>query len=252
MAGKGGGAWKVAYADFVTAMMAFFLVMWITAQSEQVKEAIAHHFNEPFDSSIPSEETGDNRGPGHHPPAIPSPDKKAKYRPAAPAPHDSGKQPEARRPRMLTIRPGEQTRTGTVVFFEENSAELDADGQQRLKRLVPWIAGKPQKVEIRGHASRRPMPDDSPFKDAWELSYARCLAVRKLLEKHGIAPQRIRMSQAGGHEPSVLEPEGEGRDPGARVEVYLLSELVQDFSQTDAKTDSAPAAGKDQVRPQTH
>ena len=36
MAGKGGGAWKVAYADFVTAMMAFFLVMWITAQSKQV------------------------------------------------------------------------------------------------------------------------------------------------------------------------------------------------------------------------
>ena len=32
MAGHGGGAWKVAYADFVTAMMAFFMVMWITAQ----------------------------------------------------------------------------------------------------------------------------------------------------------------------------------------------------------------------------
>ena len=36
MAGSG-GAWKVAYADFVTAMMAFFLVMWITAQSQKVK-----------------------------------------------------------------------------------------------------------------------------------------------------------------------------------------------------------------------
>ena len=40
MAGHGGGAWKVAYADFVTAMMAFFLVMWIVGQSDQVKEAI--------------------------------------------------------------------------------------------------------------------------------------------------------------------------------------------------------------------
>ncbi len=38
MAGKGGGAWKVAYADFVTAMMAFFMVMWLTSQKPAVKE----------------------------------------------------------------------------------------------------------------------------------------------------------------------------------------------------------------------
>jgi len=48
MAGKGGGAWKVAYADFVTAMMAFFLVMWITAQDQKIKQAIARYFNNPF------------------------------------------------------------------------------------------------------------------------------------------------------------------------------------------------------------
>src|SRR5208283_1238621 len=47
MAGHGGGAWKVAYADFVTAMMAFFLVMWICAQDQSTREAIAHYFNEP-------------------------------------------------------------------------------------------------------------------------------------------------------------------------------------------------------------
>lgn len=48
MAGKGGGAWKVAYADFVTAMMAFFLVMWIVAQDTKVKEAIEHYFVTPM------------------------------------------------------------------------------------------------------------------------------------------------------------------------------------------------------------
>ncbi len=50
MAGHGGGAWKVAYADFVTAMMAFFMVMWITAQKEQLKQAVAHYFNDPYNS----------------------------------------------------------------------------------------------------------------------------------------------------------------------------------------------------------
>ena len=48
MAGKGGGAWKVAYADFVTAMMAFFMVMWLTAQKPDVKKAIAGYFNNPY------------------------------------------------------------------------------------------------------------------------------------------------------------------------------------------------------------
>ncbi len=45
---KGGGAWKVAYADFITALMAFFLVMWITAQDEKIKENIAHYFIDPM------------------------------------------------------------------------------------------------------------------------------------------------------------------------------------------------------------
>ncbi len=44
----GGGAWKVAYADFVTAMMAFFLVMWITSQNDDVKKAIGGYFQDPW------------------------------------------------------------------------------------------------------------------------------------------------------------------------------------------------------------
>lgn len=51
MAGKGGGAWKVAYADFVTAMMAFFLVMWICGQDQSIRRAVSYYFNDPFASS---------------------------------------------------------------------------------------------------------------------------------------------------------------------------------------------------------
>src|SRR5437764_13486245 len=51
MAGKGGGAWKVAYADFVTAMMAFFLVMWICGQDQKIRRAVSYYFNDPFSAS---------------------------------------------------------------------------------------------------------------------------------------------------------------------------------------------------------
>lgn len=48
MAGAhGGGSWKVAYADFVTAMMAFFLVMWIGAQDAKIRQSVANYFVDP-------------------------------------------------------------------------------------------------------------------------------------------------------------------------------------------------------------
>ena len=49
MAGKGGGgAWKVAYADFVTAMMAFFLVMWICGQDQKIRRSVSDYFSDPL------------------------------------------------------------------------------------------------------------------------------------------------------------------------------------------------------------
>ena len=47
MAGAGGGSWKVAYADFVTAMMAFFLVMWLGAQDQKTRQSVANYFIDP-------------------------------------------------------------------------------------------------------------------------------------------------------------------------------------------------------------
>ena len=45
--GRHGGAWKVAFADFVTAMMALFMVMWLMAAKDETREAIAGYFNDP-------------------------------------------------------------------------------------------------------------------------------------------------------------------------------------------------------------
>jgi flagellar motor protein MotB len=56
----GGGAWKVAYADFVTAMMAFFLVMWICGQDQKIRQAVSFYFNDPTNTSM----VGNTRQPG--------------------------------------------------------------------------------------------------------------------------------------------------------------------------------------------
>src|SRR5580698_3411845 len=73
MAAGGGGAWKVAYADFVTAMMAFFLVMWIVAQDKPVKEAIAQYFNNPYGSGMVAGGKSGSLLPNKEGGALPSP-----------------------------------------------------------------------------------------------------------------------------------------------------------------------------------
>src|SRR5271156_6846364 len=52
-----GGAWKVAYADFVTAMMALFMVLWLTSQDQRIKEAVERAFRNPF-SSVTKDSVG--------------------------------------------------------------------------------------------------------------------------------------------------------------------------------------------------
>ena len=223
MAGKGGGgAWKVAYADFVTAMMAFFLVMWITAQNKPVKESIAQYFTDPYAEAASSDQAGAvNPGPhqtGQGPGRPPDPQAR------------NGK--PSRPPKLQIFRDLDPTRsTGTMVLFAEGSAELDEQAVAQLTAIVPQLVGKPNKVELRGHASRRPLPAGSPITDTWELSYARCRVVRSYLVEHGVKSDRIRMSQAAEFEPYTLRQEPEWQAQNSRVEITALSEHAHPLDQ---------------------
>jgi chemotaxis protein MotB len=230
MSAKGGGAWKVAYADFVTAMMAFFLVMWIVAQSEQMKEAIAHHFNDPFAKESEEDGTAHQRPPRHPAPA------RITDRPQ----HE--KEAGGSHSVLLTTQGGERTSIGTVIHFAEESVELDKDAQRRLAEIAPLLVGKPQKVEVRGHSSRRPLPTNSAFHDHWDLSYQRCLAVMAALEKLGIPHERVRLSQAAGYEPPATADDQFAGGGYARVEVSLLNET------TGTKVSEHVSATKPQVK----
>lgn len=258
MAGKGGGAWKVAYADFVTAMMAFFLVMWIVAQNKPVKEAVAQFFKDPYGTG--KKGTGMGGGPlsnGGAPPSLR--DKlakrgrlkiKSKSAPVAAGTTDT-QDAAAAKPSVFVLHGGEKPNLGTLVVFGEDSAELDERGKEHLNELMPMLLGKLNKIEIRGHATGRPLPPNSPFQDAWQLCYARCLAAMEFLREQGVEPQRIRLSQAGSYEPQSLRADSASAVQNSRVEVYMLGEFVDDL-QGDSKqrTGSAdPPHGKQLVGP---
>ena len=230
MAGKGGGAWKVAYADFVTAMMAFFLVMWLVGQSKPVKEAVAKYFRDPFGTA------GSPTGP---PVAVATADAGGLSNLKAPpkGPRGYGKGPmkaEAKAvfgsahkggaPLEGSQEPG-SARVGTTILFAEESAELDDQAKSCLQAMAPALLGKPNKVEIRGHATGRPLPQGSPFADAWQLSYARCQAVYNFLAQQGVETHRMRLSQAGPYEPQEQPGNSDWVMHNSRVEVYLLGEF---------------------------
>lgn len=238
MAGHGGGAWKVAYADFVTAMMAFFMVMWLTSQKPELKESLENYFNDPWAKYKTN--TNNVRNPtlkqnkagatqinkpviGSNPTAVP---------------HDEAEWPEKSKPRLVTVRASERTTVGVVLNFSSGSDQLTTDAQDRLKKLIPQLDGLPQKVEIRGHTSTQAMLMQDQSDDAWRLSYARSLNVMKFLNALGVEPDRMRISQAGPYEPLTLDSQPEGEDRNSRVEVFLLAETVDSLKGTKSQRDA--------------
>jgi len=246
MAGKGGGAWKVAYADFVTAMMAFFLVMWIVAQNQPVKEAVAKYFRDPLGT------LGAPTGP---PLAIATDGgglSNLKAPPKGPRGYGRGQlRADPKAALGSTIKGGApleggqdpgSSRVGALITFAEDSAEFEEGAKERLLGMAPALVGKPNMIEIRGHATGRPLPASSPYSDAWQLSFARCLAAYKLLEQEGVEPYRMRLSQAGPHEPSEQPDKAEWATQNSRVEIYMLGEFVRDVKSRKQKTGNTKKA----------
>ena len=252
MSSGGGGAWKVAYADFVTAMMAFFMVMWITAQNKQMKQAVAHYFNDPFNSlsktkgpeSAGSTTTGP-LAPGSktllpaHSPGDPPGLKRTKDMPKMPGrtidengskawKGEGNRSAGVGKPTLFVLHDGEKQEMGTVLIFNDDSKELSDPAKEQLGRLVPLLLGKRQKIEIRGHARRQAKPADGKG-DVWELSYARCLATMRFLEQAGIDIDRIRLSQAGSYEPHTIREGEKQRAQNSCVDIFVLNELAEDY-----------------------
>jgi len=149
---------------------------------------------------------------------------------------DKTKAPIGERPRVKMIRRGDQINRGGVVYFDHGRSELTEEQKLRLQLAVEDLIGKPQKVEVRGHTSRRPPPAGSPYADNWQLAYARANNVKNFLVDAGIRPERIRLNLAGQFEPSNQGVGALDTKDNDRVEVFMIDELADQVG-----ADSAPA-----------
>jgi chemotaxis protein MotB len=226
-----GGSWKVAYADFVTAMMALFLVLWLTAQDTRIKEAIERAFRNPF-SSATKESVG----------ILPNKDVQALQQAKGNFDSVSVLQLELLRritedlAKMLQQDPDSQnsvkldlTSEGLRInvldrshkpIFEPETAHFTPYGAWVFSTLAWEIGRYPTfTVELAGHTERGHNLVREDYGD-WELSADRANAARRKLLKHGVATIQIyKVSGVGDTQP--IENTSPEAEINRRVSVHL-------------------------------
>lgn len=229
MAKGGGGAWKVAYADFVTAMMALFMVLWISSQDQEVLVATSRYFQQPFTSPMSAGAGVLNRD-GEEAMEQPPPSTRVKQ------PRDAAGAGSAREIDLQYLsslaqdfyrqfqmdanavdRPIdiEVTSDGLRVtlfdrskqpLFTGNTAEFTAWGTFVMEGLAWMIDRNAFQVIIEGH-TRAGLSLPKPEYSAWELSTDRANATRRALTRYAVAPALIRrVTGYGETRPVPLEP----------------------------------------------
>lgn len=198
-----GGAWKVAYADFVTAMMAFFMVLWLTSQDAKVKEAVERSFRNPF-STLTKQATG----------IVPNEEMQAVKSTAGN--FDSASAVELTMLRRLNqdllnslkAPDFEDEESGVLnlkdnglrvsIFdktqkpiFKGHTEEFTEYGTWVFTTLAWQIARYPMfHIELEGHTEELNIPSGTNY-DKWQLTAGRANTARKLLEKHGVKKNQI-------------------------------------------------------------
>jgi chemotaxis protein MotB len=209
-----GGAWKVAYADFVTAMMALFIVLWLMNSNAKVKEAVAGYFRDPA-------------GVGHE---------------AGTAVDGTNKTVEISKDPMLKLKQDlertirnlarfqsmknqiafsvtsegiriELMETEKGLFFETGSPKPSEAGVDLLQTLAGELGKHPNRVTIEGHTDATPYHGQGSYSN-WELSSDRANQARQLMQAEGLRSDQV--AQVRGYADQQLRDPGNPQDPSNR------------------------------------
>jgi chemotaxis protein MotB len=189
--GHHGGAWKVAYADFVTAMMALFIVLWLLSSSAEVKKAVGGYFRDPSGRAGPS---GSGQSGSSENIGIGKDDMgklKEKLEAAISQAPDVGKLKD----QVLMSVTGEGLRielleSTTNSFFETGNAQPTATGEEILQLLAAQLGKLPNRLSVEGHTDANPYVSATGYSN-WELSSDRANAARKLIQQFGVGPAQV-------------------------------------------------------------
>ena len=226
--GHHGGAWKVAYADFVTAMMSLFIVLWLMAQNDPVKKAVAGYFNDPMGTGgllgTTMSGTGQGTGAGAASAADQNQQKlqelKEKLEQEIQARKDLEKlikqieitiTPEGLRIELIEDKNG--------TFYQSGSAQLSPSGQELLALLASELKTLPNQLLIEGHTDAAQYSTDANYSN-WELSADRANSARRLLQQGGVRSDQV--TQVRGFADQMLRVKNNPYDPSNRRITILV------------------------------
>jgi len=189
--GHHGGAWKVAYADFVTAMMALFIVLWLMGASEPVKKAVAGYFRDPSGRRA---ESGNGQGCPGQSIGLGKTDM-LKLKEKLEAAMAQAPELEKLKNQVLMTVTGEGLRIELLesevgTFFESGNAQPTVSGREMLDLLALELGKLHNKLLFEGHTDARPYAGGIRYSN-WELSTDRANSARKLMQESGIQPDQV-------------------------------------------------------------
>lgn len=221
-----GGSWKVAYADFVTAMMAFFLLLWILSiVPKETLHVLEGYFQS--DKTPVKETTRDFNLPrtqGEEQRAIPlTEEQRAHFAIATRLKKIIMDDPQIKNSSgVSTDDLGVLLRVNNNAMFQPGSAVLLESAKLALNEVADVLKTYNLYLVIRGHADRAEVTPGSPYPSAWELSGARAAAAaRYILEQSGALPHRIRAIAYADTRPLVPSSQVKDASQNRRVEFYF-------------------------------
>jgi chemotaxis protein MotB len=237
--GHHGGAWKVAYADFVTAMMALFIVLWLMNSSKQVQEAIGGYFKDPTGTS---KKVGSNMaGAGENFILTRDNMPRLKQQLQTAIRQLSDFEKLQSHIEMTVTAEGlriELSESAAGTFFDSGSAQLNADGRELLITLAQELGKLPNKISIEGHTDSNPYTGSASYGN-WELSTDRANAARRLMQENGVRADQV--TQVRGFADQRLRKPESPLDPSNR----RISLIVQYVVKNNDEEDATPAAAAD-------
>jgi chemotaxis protein MotB len=186
-----GGAWKVAYADFVTAMMALFIVLWLMGSSEPVKKAVAGYFRDPSGKAA---DNGSGQGGIGENIALRK-DDMGKLKEKLEAAMKQAPELEKLKNQVLMTVTGEGLRIELLesdagTFFDTGSPSPSSSGKDMLRMLASELAKLKNRLLIEGHTDARPFTSPNGYSN-WELSSDRANSARKLMQDSGLRSDQV-------------------------------------------------------------
>jgi chemotaxis protein MotB len=240
-----GGAWKVAYADFVTAMMALFIVLWLLSASEKVQKAVGGYFQDPTGKGRQTGTT--NSGAGETLTLNRQDLQHLKEKLEEVLKQIPSLQRMQRQVRMTLTTEGlriDLIETERGLFFETGNPKPTAAGSELLKILADELSKLPNKVAIEGHT------DSTPYGRAdysnWELSTDRANAARRILGESGVDSSRV--SQVRGFADQRLLRKDDPTNPSNRRISIIVRNTGLD-QQEDAMAESPSPAPASAAQP---